>query len=148
MCASAYCEEWSTVRACSLRQTTSIARQLLGKHASHLLWTQIHYLYVGGLFIGSTLARIACQERIQQVFVDCLPLSGTVRNKDKPDKKEDLGRYQWLTPIILATQEALIWRTAVQSQPGQIVLKTLSQKKKKNHQKMAGRVAQMVRVIA
>jgi hypothetical protein len=29
--------------------------------------------------------------------------------------------YQWLTPVILATQEAEIRRTAVQSQPRQIV---------------------------
>jgi hypothetical protein len=34
----------------------------------------------------------------------------------------------WLTPIILATQEAEIRRTAVQSHSGQIVHKTLSQK--------------------
>jgi hypothetical protein len=34
----------------------------------------------------------------------------------------------WLTPIILATQEAEIKRIAVQSQPGQIVHKTLTQK--------------------
>jgi hypothetical protein len=34
----------------------------------------------------------------------------------------------WLTPIILATQEAEIRRIEVQSQPGQIVLETLSQK--------------------
>jgi hypothetical protein len=36
----------------------------------------------------------------------------------------------WLTPVILAAQEAEIRRIEVQSQPWQIVLKTLSQKKK------------------
>jgi hypothetical protein len=35
------------------------------------------------------------------------------------------------TPVILATQEAEIRRIVVQSQPRQIVHKTLSQKKKK-----------------
>jgi hypothetical protein len=39
-----------------------------------------------------------------------------------------LARCQWLTPVILATQEAEIRRIAVQSQPWQIVHKTLSQK--------------------
>jgi hypothetical protein len=36
-------------------------------------------------------------------------------------------------PVILATQEAEIRRIEVQSQPGQIVLETLS--RKKNHNK-------------
>jgi hypothetical protein len=38
-------------------------------------------------------------------------------------------------PVILATQEAEIRRTMVQSQLGQIVSQTLSQKKKKNPSK-------------
>jgi hypothetical protein len=46
----------------------------------------------------------------------------------------------WLTPVILATQEAEISRIAVRSQPGQIVCKTLSQKNPS--EKMAGGVAQ------
>jgi hypothetical protein len=39
-----------------------------------------------------------------------------------------MARYQWLTPVILATQEAEIRRIVVRSQPRQIVLKTLSLK--------------------
>jgi hypothetical protein len=39
-----------------------------------------------------------------------------------------IAKCWWLTPIILATQEAEIRRVVVQSQPGQIVLETLSQK--------------------
>jgi hypothetical protein len=46
-------------------------------------------------------------------------------------------RYWWLTPVILVTQEAEIWRIKVQSQP-----ETLSQKNPS--QKKAGRVAQGV----
>jgi hypothetical protein len=45
-------------------------------------------------------------------------------------------------PVILATQEAEVRRIAAQSQPGQIVCKTLSQKY--SSQKRAGGVAQGV----
>jgi hypothetical protein len=39
-----------------------------------------------------------------------------------------LGWTQWLTPVILPTQEAKIRRIVVRSQPGQIVHETLSRK--------------------
>jgi hypothetical protein len=39
-----------------------------------------------------------------------------------------LVRHWWLTPVIPATQEAEIRRIVVQSQPGQIVHETFSQK--------------------
>jgi hypothetical protein len=39
------------------------------------------------------------------------------------------ARCQWLMPVILATQEAVIRRITVQRQPEQIVLETLSRKK-------------------
>jgi hypothetical protein len=41
-----------------------------------------------------------------------------------------LAGYLWLMSVILATQEAEI-RTAVENQPGQTVLETLSQKNPK-----------------
>jgi hypothetical protein len=51
----------------------------------------------------------------------------------------------WLTSVILTTQEAETRRITVQSQSGQIVHETLSQKKKKkNHKKRAGGVTQGV----
>jgi hypothetical protein len=47
---------------------------------------------------------------------------------------------QWLTPVILASREVEIRRIKVQSQPGQLVPKTLSQKKKKNQPIIKGLV--------
>jgi hypothetical protein len=49
-----------------------------------------------------------------------------------------LPRRQWPTPVILASQEAEIRRIMVQSQPGQIVHKTLSQKKKHHKKVLVG----------
>jgi hypothetical protein len=46
-------------------------------------------------------------------------------------KKEQTCRVLWLMPTIQTTQEAEIRKIEVQSQPGQIVQETLSQKKKK-----------------
>jgi hypothetical protein len=42
--------------------------------------------------------------------------------------KRKYSWHWWLTPVILATQEAEIRRIVVPSQPGQIVCETLSQK--------------------
>jgi hypothetical protein len=41
-------------------------------------------------------------------------------------KRRENTRPWWLTPVILATQEAEIKRIAVRSQPGQIVCKILA----------------------
>jgi hypothetical protein len=45
---------------------------------------------------------------------------------------EVINRHWWLTPLILATNEAEIRRMAVQSQSRQIVQETLSWKKKQH----------------
>jgi hypothetical protein len=55
------------------------------------------------------------------------------------EKRTFAGRW-WLTPVILATQEAEIRRTAIWSQVGQIVHMTLAQKNPS--QKRAGGMAQ------
>jgi hypothetical protein len=50
--------------------------------------------------------------------------------------------HWWLTPVILATQEAEMRRIKVRSQPGQTVLETVSQKYP--IQQRAGGVAQVI----
>jgi hypothetical protein len=59
------------------------------------------------------------------------------------DKIKHLPRSQWLTPIILDTQEAEVRRISVQSQPGHIVCKKILSQKNPP-QKRAGGVAQSV----
>jgi hypothetical protein len=44
------------------------------------------------------------------------------------ENNQQRDSLQWLTRVILATQEAEIWRIMVRSQPRQIVHKTLFQK--------------------
>jgi hypothetical protein len=56
------------------------------------------------------------------------------------NEKLERSRCQWLTPIILATQEAEIRRIVVLNQPGKIVRETLS--RRSPSQKRAGGVAQ------
>jgi hypothetical protein len=51
--------------------------------------------------------------------------------------------HQWLTPVILAIQEAEIRKITVGNQPGQIVHETLS-RKNPSQKKRAGGVAQGV----
>jgi hypothetical protein len=54
------------------------------------------------------------------------------------------ARRWWLTPLILATQEAGIRRITVRSQPGQIVCETLSGKN--TSQKSGGRLEEWLKV--
>jgi hypothetical protein len=56
-----------------------------------------------------------------------------------------MARSWWLVLVILATQEAEIRRILVRSQPGQIVHKTLSQKKKKTRKNLHKKRADGVR---
>jgi hypothetical protein len=55
--------------------------------------------------------------------------SRPIKLTSKTVKTLRVARPQWLTPVILAIQEAEIQRIMVQSQPRKIVRKTLSQKK-------------------
>jgi hypothetical protein len=55
------------------------------------------------------------------------------------------ARCCWLTPVILATQEAEIRRIVIQSQSRQIVHKTLS--RKNPSQKRVGGVAQVIKCL-
>jgi hypothetical protein len=48
------------------------------------------------------------------------------KKKKKKRKRKNKARCQWLTPVMLATQEVEIRRIAVCSQSRQIVLETLS----------------------
>jgi hypothetical protein len=64
--------------------------------------------------------------RFPSLFSSLLTL---LRDNHLPSvKKIFVTRHRWLTPVILATQQAEIRRITVQSQHGQIVLKTLSRK--------------------
>jgi hypothetical protein len=54
--------------------------------------------------------------------------NGTMRPVETIQGRGERAGHQWLMSVILASQEAEIRRIAVQSQPEQRVLKTLSQK--------------------
>jgi hypothetical protein len=83
------------------------------------------------------LANSAVVSQLSNLSADPKPVSVVIKKKKKTTKNKT--RCRWLTPIILATQEAKIRRITVQSQSGQTVCKTLS--RKKPSQKKTGRVA-------
>jgi hypothetical protein len=55
-------------------------------------------------------------------------MRGENKGKIYKNCKKIKGWHWWLTPVILATQEAELRKTRVQASPGQIVCGTLSQK--------------------
>jgi hypothetical protein len=64
---------------------------------------------------------------LQQVPRRAVALSGiSARDKTHSLSKIHEARCQWLTPVIMAIQEAEIRRIVVQRQPRQIVHETLS----------------------
>jgi hypothetical protein len=68
-----------------------------------------------------------------------------VEDQEIPLKTDKPAWHQWLTPLILATQEAEIRRISVPGQPGQIVCEILS--RKHPTQKMAGEAVQVVECL-
>jgi hypothetical protein len=76
-----------------------------------------------------------------QFYIACKKYT-LLKEKGKKATHKGIKRCWWFTPVILATQEAEIRRTTVQSQPGQIVPEILAQKNPT--QKKAGGVAQGV----
>jgi hypothetical protein len=75
---------------------------------------------------GKTNAGVPKQHHYQKDVVSSRPPWATQRDPVSLCLKKKWVRHWWLMPVILATQEAEIRRTAVQSQPRQIVHKTLS----------------------
>jgi hypothetical protein len=53
-------------------------------------------------------------------------LSNSIISQSGTSEEDKIAVHLWLTPVILATQEAEIRRIVVRSQPGQIVCETLS----------------------
>jgi hypothetical protein len=74
--------------------------------------------------IPNTSGRKAGGRRMQDLCYGSCYLPGM--HSLNEEKRQ--ARHQWLTPVILATQEAEVRRITVLSQPGQIVCKTLSQR--------------------
>jgi hypothetical protein len=89
-------------------------------------WTQ-------GLVLGGICFRIST-DKVKETIIKKKIRSGRSRQSWRQIENDMLrinsvSQALWLMPVIPATQEADIRRIAVQSQPRQIVHKTLSQKK-------------------
>jgi hypothetical protein len=82
------------------------------------------------------------QESGSLVLEKSTVVSPTIICYHQKKKKNGKARCQWLTPVILATQEVEIRRIAVQSQHGKIVCELYL--KRTLHTKRAGGVAQGV----
>jgi hypothetical protein len=82
------------------------------------------------------------REKIYEVDRDRYLIDSCFKEKEWKEvvRSDSLARHRWLTPIILATQEAKIRRISVPSQPRQVVCETLSQKTL--HKNRVGGVAQ------
>jgi hypothetical protein len=74
---------------------------------------------------GTVLLREPCVILALQLDSSYQYCDLVLRNIKDMLKKKNPVRHQWLTPIILATQEAEIKRIVVQSHPRKIVRETL-----------------------
>jgi hypothetical protein len=86
-----------------------------------------HFTTVPGTTLGTLYLELCSLQYFNEKIIPFFKHSEN-RNAFKKKKKKKLHWRQWLTPVILVTQEAEIRKTVIRSQPGQTVHKTLSRK--------------------